>query len=58
MVPFGRQFGVPFLCLVVDMVEPKSLCVPRIPLKVVEKRPHEVATHIGPFPSESETIDG
>jgi len=39
------------------MVEPESLCVPRVPLEVVEKRPHEVATHIGPFPLESEMID-
>ena len=45
------------MCLVVDMVEPESLCVPRVPLEVVEKRPHEVATHIGPFPLESEMID-
>lgn len=57
-VPFRRQFGGPFLCLVVDMVEPESLCVPRIPLKVVEQRPHEVSTYICAFPSESETIDG
>jgi hypothetical protein len=56
-IPSRWQFGGPFLCIVVDIVEPKSLCVSRIPLKVVEKRPHEVTTHVGPFPLESEMVN-
>lgn len=51
LIPSSREFWSSLQCGEINMVKPKSLCISKYPLKVVQQGPGEVSPYICSFPA-------